>query len=157
MKAFPALLIFCCTLIATAIEPVQAQEQDEQAVITVIEQLFDGMRASDSTMAGGAFTSDALMQTIVENEAGEVEIRTGKLEAFLNAVGSPKELIWDEKILDYVIKIDGKLATAWTPYEFYRGEEFSHCGVNAFQLINNDKGWQIFAIVDTRRTTNCPQ
>ena len=95
------------------------------------------------------------MQTIVKNEEAEVSIRSGSLEAFVNSIGSSEPGRLNEKIGGYEIKIDGELASAWTPYEFYVGEEFSHCGVNSFQLLKTAEGWKIFHIVDTRRKDNC--
>ena len=41
----------------------------------------------------------------------------------------------DERILSRKITVDAPLATAWTPYTFYRAGQFSHCGTNAFQLV----------------------
>ena len=53
------------------------------------------------------------------------------------------------------IKIDGNLASVWTPSEFYYNGNFSHCGANSFQLFNNNGKWQIIYIVDMRRRDNC--
>jgi hypothetical protein len=39
--------------------------------------------------------------------------------------------------LKYEVQIDDNLAAVWTEYEFYVGKNFSHCGVNAFQLVKN--------------------
>jgi hypothetical protein len=36
-------------------------------------------------------------------------------------------------------------------YAFYLDDQFSHCGVNAFQLVRMEAGWQIIQITDTRR------
>lgn len=34
--------------------------------------------------------------------------------------------------------------------------DFSHCGIDAFQLFKDDKGeWKITQIVDTRRKEGC--
>ena len=133
----------------------QAQTQDVKDVQATIEQLFDGMRASDSAMVADAFTKDAIMKRVTSNQQGEVVVNTGNLASFLNAIGSPKNEIWDERIGSYDISIDGNLATVWTPFEFYRGDNFSHCGVNSFQLVKKDGDWKIFFIVDTNRQTNC--
>jgi len=66
------------------------------------------------------------------------------------------EIVWDERIMSYEIKVDADMATAWTEYAFYAGEKFSHCGVNAFQFFKDDeKGWLITQIIDTRRKENC--
>ena len=43
------------------------------------------------------------------------------------------------------------MANAWTPYQFWFNDQFSHCGVNSFQLIKVDNTWKIFFLVDTRR------
>lgn len=135
--------------------PIILQAQERDNVIETINQLFNGMRASDSTMVADAFTSNARMQTVTENDLGEGELKSGNLQDFLLAVTAPKEDKWDEQVLSYEVSIDGVMATAWTPYLFYLGDEFSHCGVNAFQLVKKSDGWKIFAITDTRRTVNC--
>jgi len=31
----------------------------------------------------------------------------------------------------------------WAPYDFWRDGKFSHCGVDAFDLIKTDEGWKI--------------
>ena len=134
---------------------VQAQENEQQNVQKVIEMLFDGMRSGDSSMVSKTFTNDAIMQTVMVNREGETIVNTGQLQGFLNAVGAPKNEVWDERIGSYTIHVDDKLASAWAPYSFYRGESFSHCGVNSFQLVKKEENWKIFFIVDTRRGSDC--
>lgn len=153
MKKF--LLFIFAALLFLVPESVNAQTQDVKDVQATIEQLFDGMRASDSAMVADTFTKDAIMKRVATNQQGEVMVNTGNLASFLNAVGSPKEQVWDERIGSYDINIDGNLATVWTPFEFYIGDKFSHCGVNSFQLVKKDGDWKIFFIVDTNRQTNC--
>ncbi|MCG8373579.1 MAG: nuclear transport factor 2 family protein [Balneolales bacterium] len=134
---------------------VAAQEAEKQAVQKVIENLFDGMREGDSAKVAMSFNRGAVMETIQMNPEGNVVKSTGSLKGFLNAVGTPHDQVWDEKIGSYEIKIDAGLATAWTPYQFYLGEQFSHCGVNSFQLAKLDGEWKIIYIVDTRRRSDC--
>lgn len=147
------LLLSLIILLFVGIQ-VNAQTVEEE-IQSVIETLFDGMRAGDSTMVASAFTRDAVMQTVAKNQQGNVIKIEGNLAQFLNAVGTPHDQVWDEKIGGYEIKIDGDLASVWTPYQFYLGERFSHCGVNSFQLARLDGEWKIIYIVDTRRRTNC--
>ncbi|MFV1884299.1 MAG: nuclear transport factor 2 family protein [Balneola sp.] len=147
---------YICIFGLIVILGINAQAQTpEKEVQAVIETLFDGMRAGDSTMVASAFSRDAIMQTVAKNQQGNVIKIEGNLAKFLNAVGTPHDQVWDEKIGGYEIKIDGDLASAWTPYEFYLGDNFSHCGVNSFQLARLDGEWKIIYIVDTRRRTNC--
>jgi hypothetical protein len=63
--------------------------------------------------------------------------------------------MWDEQLQGYQYSVDGKMATVITPYKFYLGKNFSHCGVNVFQLINTESGWKIFQITDTMRKEDC--
>jgi len=46
------------------------------------------------------------------------------------------------------------VAQVWTEYAFYLNKEFSHCGIDAFQLVK-DKEWKIIHLIDTRKKMNC--
>ena len=95
------------------------------------------------------------MQTVVANPDGS-EVNGNSVEDFLNRIRqTPAETRLDERILDFQIKVDGTLASAWTPYEFYANDTFSHCGVNSFQLVKKSGGWKIVYIIDTRRKEGC--
>ncbi|MBX2842632.1 MAG: nuclear transport factor 2 family protein [Flammeovirgaceae bacterium] len=54
----------------------------------VIEQMFDGMRAGDSTKVKSVFDDDARLQTVYVKE-GSPLLHTGSIQKFLNAVGTP--------------------------------------------------------------------
>ena len=66
----------------------------------------------------------------------------------------PKELQFEERLLDYKIQIDGTMAHVWTPYEFYVNGSFSHSGVNSFTLFSENNQWKIVHLIDTRRKNN---
>ena len=151
LSACCAFLLFSFTVL-----PVHAQSESvaEEDVLAVVERLFDGMRAGDSTAVRAVFTTDARMQSIGVQD-GTPALRDGSVDRFVEAVGRPHDAVWDERIWDPVVHIDGPLATAWTPYAFYQGDTFSHCGVNAFHLIRRAEGWKIFHLVDTRRQDGC--
>ena len=139
----------------------QAQNENfsdqEKEVLEVVNRLFDGMRKGDSTMVRSVFHASARMQTTYTNaKTGLPVIQTEENpDKFVKAVGTPHEKIWDERILSYKIDVDDNMAIVWTPYEFYAGDTFSHCGVNAFQFFKSEEGWKIIQITDTRRKTPC--
>lgn len=92
------------------------------------------------------------MYTSYKNIKGQEVLAEGDLDKFLKAIGSPHDLIWDERLSNMRIQIDSNLAQVWVDYMFYIGDEFSHCGVNAFQLVRNKDGiWKIINLIDTRR------
>ncbi|PZX60217.1 putative lumazine-binding protein [Algoriphagus ratkowskyi] len=146
-----ALLLVFAFMIAA---PVWAQSE-EAAVKAVIESLFDGMRAKNSSQIEATFSENAIMQTI--ETSGDIGmVKAGSVVDFIKGIGSlPAEMNLDERITDYKINIDGPMATAWTPYEFYANNKFSHCGVNSFQLVKMAEGWKIVYIIDTRRKDGC--
>ena len=114
------------------------------------------MREADSSKVRSVFRDDVRMFTSFKTKSGENMLKEGELIDFLNAIGSPHPEIWDEKIWNTIIQIDGNLAQVWTDYTFYVGEKFSHCGVDAFQLIKEEnENWKIINLIDTRRIEGC--
>jgi hypothetical protein len=131
-------------------------QSSEVEVETTVERLFDAMRAGDAATAEELFHPDARLQS-VSMQNGEWMLRTDPASVFIGAIGSPRTEVWDERIWDLEIDVDGGLATAWMRYAFYLDDTFSHCGVNAFQLVKTPSGWQVLQITDTRRREDCQE
>ncbi len=130
-------------------------QSDEAQVKAVIESLFDAMRTKNADQIAAVFSEDAIMQTI-ESTGETGVVKAGSVADFVKGIGSlPEDAVLDEKITDYQITIDGPMAAAWTPYQFYFNDKFSHCGVNSFQLVKMASGWKIVYIIDTRRKDGC--
>lgn len=130
--------------------PTFAQSSDEAAVKATITQLFDGMKRADSTALKPLFLSGAKLQTVV-NKQGEVSVRDEGIDNFIASVGKAKAGSLDERLGEYVVHIDGDLATAFTPYQFWYNGQQRHCGANAFTLVRAGGAWKIQNIIDTRR------
>ncbi len=146
--------IFAFTLTAACAAIAHAQDSAEAEVRAAIQQLFDGMRAGDSAMVRRVLVDDVRMSRAMERD-GVPALRSGSAEGWLNAIGTPHDEVWDEQIWDLDIQVDGRLATAWMKFAFFRGETFSHCGVNAMMLFKDTDGWKVFSLADTSRQTNC--
>lgn len=126
----------------------------EKEVMDIVKQLFNGMRAGDSTLVRNVFYTDARSITISEKD-GKPDFRIGSVDRFVEAVGTPHDKVWDEPIWDTDVKIDGNFAQVWTKYAFYLGDQFHHCGVDAIQLFKTENGWRIFQLTDTRQVEDC--
>ena len=124
-----------------------AQNTSEKEIIKPIENLFNAMKSADSLGVKNAFSGSAIMQTFGKNQ----EIRTDKVEDFAKQVGSSKVGDLDERFTISKILVDGNMASVWVPYQFYYKGNFSHCGVNSFQLAKINNEWKIQYIIDTRR------
>ena len=132
-----------------------AQNEDSSAVALVVNTLFDGMREGDSSKVANTFHPHVKMLTTYIQKDGEAGMQEGKAQEFLTAVGTPHDLIWDERIANLHIQVDDNLAQVWMDYSFYVSNQFSHCGVNAMQLVKLDDRWMIVHLMDTRRKGNC--
>ena len=127
----------------------------EDSVKTVVNNLFVAMKNGDAALFKTVFSDSAILQTISRSKEGKTLVRTESVDEFASFVGQLKKDSADERIRFETIKIDGPLAIAWTPYNYYYNGKFSHCGVNSFQLVRFDDGWKIQYLVDTRRRTGC--
>jgi hypothetical protein len=133
-----------------------AQESEKEKVKLTIDTFFEGLHKGDTAIIAKSINKDLKLQTTGVNQEGKTMLRTQSKSNFLNGVaGKNPEDKWFEKLLSYDIKIDGTLASVWTPYEFYRNDEFSHCGTNSFQLYKNNGHWEIVYLIDTRKRSGC--
>lgn len=147
-----ALMVF--SFFGTAV--LNAQNKEENEVKRVITELFDGMRAGDSSKVSKLFHPEVRMLTSYRDSTDRPVLKEGSLQGFLKAIGTAHPEVWDERIQNTQVRIDDDLAQLWTEYAFYVGEKFSHCGVDAFQLTRDADGeWRIINLVDTRRKEPC--
>ncbi|WKN42728.1 hypothetical protein [Tunicatimonas pelagia] len=148
--------VLLLTIFLGAYSSLALAQTAEDSIKNTIEQLFAGMRTADSAQVRSTLASEVRLITVV-NTSSLTHLQETSVDRFLQAVGSPHDEVWDERVQDYHIRVDDALATAWTPYRFYRGSTFSHCGVNAFQLYRGQQGWKIIQITDTRRKRGCAE
>ncbi|MCP9750641.1 nuclear transport factor 2 family protein [Ferruginibacter sp. HRS2-29] len=127
----------------------------EDSVKMVINNLFAAMKQGDGRSLQNCFADSALLQTVSRNKAGETIVRNEPVSDFVAFISRETKGNADERITFETIKIDGNLAMAWTPYQFYYKGQFSHCGVNSFQLVRMNNGWRVQYIIDTRRKAGC--
>jgi hypothetical protein len=125
------------------------------SVKAVINQLFTAMRNADSTSIVNCFAEKHILQTLVRDKEGNIQSKTDLVTDFGHNIARLQKNAADERIEFASINIDGPLASVWTPYKFYFNGNFSHCGVNSFQLLRTKDGWKILYLVDTRRKEPC--
>ncbi len=149
MKCFLILLTF---QVFSAIAKAQSAEDSVKATVNA---LFSGMKNADADLFKSAFSDSAIMQTITRNREGKTIVANESISDFADFVSKLKKDSADERIRFETIKIDGPLAIAWTPYNFYHNGQFSHCGVNSFHLVRFNNVWKIQYLIDTRRRQGC--
>jgi len=127
---------------------IQAQNQEVQKVI---ETFFEGFHTKDTVKMKSVCSDKIILQSIMENAKG-AKLSDESAKEFYNSIATiPSDFKFEEKILSYSIQVDGTMAHAWTPYEFYINGKLSHSGVNAFTLFKENGIWRIIYCIDTRR------
>lgn len=151
MKYFVILLTMLVS--ATAAHSQTA----EDSVKSVINNMFAAMKNADGATLKSTFSDSIIFQTIARTKDGMMIVKTESPAGFIEQITNAAPGALDERISFETVKVDGPLAIAWTPYSFYYNGQFSHCGVNSFQLVRFNGVWKIQYIIDTRRKQGCKE
>jgi hypothetical protein len=125
---------------------VHAATSEEQAVLTPVKAMFDGMTKRDA---------EAIKQPLLPG-GSMVLMRDGKptqmtFDAFADRVGRPGTTHIEERIQDPLVRIDHDLAMVWARFEFLVDGKLDHCGTDLFNLVREDGKWLIASVADTGR------
>ncbi len=147
------IIVCLCLLLGTSLF---AQNDDKAQVKATVDTFFKGFHKGDTALMKSVMADKILMQTAYRNKEGKDVLVTDDVNKVVNTIADrPDTQKWDERLLEYSIQVDGNMANAWTPYEFWFNDEFSHCGVNSFQLFKDGEEWKIIYLIDTRRRSTC--
>ena len=148
-------LLFANTTISFAQNSTEIKAT-EDSIRTVVNNFFTGMKSADTVLIRSTLSASIQFNTIVSDAVGNAKkCEQESVNDFLVSISKYPVGQLDERIEFETIKIDQMLATVWTPYKFYFKGNFSHCGVNCFQLLRYKEGWKIQNIIDTRRRQDC--
>lgn len=141
MKKILLLIIFCFSTASFA---------QKAEVENAVKTFFDGFHAKDTLKIKSVCHEKMILQSILEGQKGSKLVDEKTSEFYKSFATFPKDMKFEERILSYNIQIDGKMAHAWTPYEFYINGKLSHSGVNAFTFYKENDVWKIIHLIDTR-------
>ena len=135
--------IITLVLFATLI-PVFAQE-DKQAAIAVVNQLFEGMKAKSAGQIKAVFAAEGQLVAVDKPRDGNglSKTRLFTAESFARLISEANGSGFIEKMPSPEVRISGDLAIVTGRYTFFAGDEFSHCGTNTFNLVRTEAGWRI--------------
>ena len=124
-----------------------AQSADRDAVLAIVQAFFDTMAAKDVAGARRILLPDGRFHAVRQQD-GAPRIRAFTSEDYLKDLAGMKPNV-RERMWNPEVRIRGSVASVWTPYDFWTGGKFSHCGVDAFDLINTGDGWRIAGLTYT--------
>jgi hypothetical protein len=128
-----------------AYAPTAAQQAE---VVGTLQRLFDALESGDEALLRSV-TDASLAMHFSETRDGATTFGSATLDGLATRITS-SEMPLIERMWDPTVIVNGPLATIWTPYDFYAGETFSHCGVDSANMLHTEEGWKIVALSWTR-------
>jgi len=154
----PLLLLLLLPLVfplAPALTAAQTPSSDRADVIAAVQGFFDAMNRRDQELARRFLLPDARLYAVTERD-GKPAVRPSTGQEFIASLAAAQTVLL-ERMWEPQIRIQGGIATLWTRYDFHRDGTFSHCGVDAFDLVKMPDGWKIGGLMYTVERTGCPQ
>lgn len=137
MRTISAYLF--CVLLASKVSAQPAPERDE--VLKVVQAFFDTMTARDVEGARKILQPQGRFHATRIRD-GKPDVRAFANEEYLADLQAAKTRM-QERIWNPEIRVQGTIATLWAPYDFWIDGKFSHCGIDAFDLIKTEDGWKL--------------
>jgi hypothetical protein len=125
---------------------LHAATPEEQAVLTPVKAMFDGMARRDAAAIKEPLLPGGMMVLMRDGKPTQMTF-----DAFAERVGRPGTTQIEERIHDPLVRIDNDLAMVWAPFEFLVDGKVDHCGTDLFNLVRKDGKWLIASVADTGR------
>ena len=124
-------------------------DADRSAILGTVQALFDALASGDGQALRDIMHPNVLMHSVERSADGARSGSTSTLEQLVARVEG-SESVLTERMWDPEVRVSGDLAMVWTPYDFYVGDDFSHCGADAFVLARDGESWTVVALSWTR-------
>lgn len=150
------LLIIATLFLAT--NGLVAQDAEKEKVKKVVVGFFEAFHQQDSVAMKSFMADDVVLQTTGRSKEGKTMFQTTPIARLYESIVSiPDSIQFEEKLTSWSIQVDRTMANAWVGYEFWLNGQFSHCGINSFQMVNFDGEWKVIYLIDTRGRAGCVQ
>ena len=128
-----------------AYRPTSAQEE---GALAGLQTLFDALETGDADLMRSVMDPSVVMH-FSETRDGATTFGSATIDGLAERLTS-SDVPLIERMWDPIVVVNGPLATIWTPYDFYSGSAFSHCGIDVATLMDTPEGWKIVALSWTR-------
>lgn len=125
-------------------------DAEREAILAAVQGIFDALATGDGEILRQIMHPDVLMHSVERAADGTRSSSTSTRDQLIARLEGSAEVL-TERMWDAEVRVSGDLAMVWTPYDFYVGEDLSHCGADALLLTrNDDESWTIIALSWTR-------
>ncbi|MDF1504841.1 hypothetical protein, partial [Roseisolibacter sp. H3M3-2] len=140
--------------LAAAAAPLGAQtaRDDSAAVVAVVQRFLDGLSRRDTAVVRATVIAGTPFVSLPSR--GDIPPGVEPLDSAIAFLATTKERLL-ERMWSPTVRVDGRIATVWTPYDFHVDGAFSHCGIDTFTLVQAGAAWRIASVVYTTQRTGC--
>ncbi len=131
-------------MLAVTQQTARAQD-DRDAAIDVVNQLFAAMKAKNVERIKAVFSSDGQLVAIDKPRDGKGVSKTRVLsgDAFAAMIADNKGPDYIERMPSPEARVTGDLAVVSGRYTLHLADKLSHCGTNTFNLVRTETRWKI--------------
>jgi hypothetical protein len=134
------LVVFIALAIAVPAS-TQPSSSERDAILKTVQGFFDTMTAKDVEGARQLLQPQGRFHAMRMRD-GKPDVRAFSNEEYFADLQAGKRKL-QERMWNPEVRIQGLIATMWAPYDFWIDGKFSHCGIDAFDLIKTEEGWKI--------------
>lgn len=128
--------------------PSESTAADTAAVVDAARAMLEGITTGDTSLLRSVTAPDLRLEGTTTRGSLPPTAAGQTREEFLAMVARP-EADFFERMWDPTVRIHGRVADVLARYDFYQDGEFSHCGVDLFQLVETSEGWVVVSVVWT--------
>lgn len=119
-----------------------AAADDKADMLAVADEALEKITAEDSAGLAGLMIEEAMIY-VGDIHEGTYRVRT---RTFADTRDRVFEVDLVERGWDPTVLVSGTIGIVWYPYDIYVDSEWSHCGVDIFNMIRTGEGWRIAAL-----------
>jgi len=141
-------------LVMAGFSPALADEaSDEDAVLAVVDQFFEGLRTRDRTLWDDIMAPEGNVM-VSRNKDGAWVYSHRTIEGDMDRLEGETSVL-DERYFNPTVLVHETIAVVWAPYDIFVDDAFIHCGIDVFQLMKIEGAWKIVHLAYTAEPEGC--
>lgn len=137
---------------AAPVQPATSPAGDAEAeVLAVVDRFFVAFAANDFAAMAKLRVEGSVDFVDGPSKTGGTRLTRRPVTVERNTPGNYRERYWDPDV-----KVRGRIAIVWAPYEFWLDGTSHHCGIDVFEMVKEDDGWKIANLMWTQEPDACP-
>ena len=147
--------LFCLTAVLFLNAGTGGEAGEKEKIISVVNQFFAVLASRSVEDAREILVPEGAAFSLREKD-NQTLLRFTAFQDLIKSLAESKKN-YKEVMTNPTVLIHNTIAVVWAEYKFYIDGEFSHCGVDAFNLVKTNNAWKISGIIYTVEPTGCNQ